>query len=347
MLFFFILLVLLLIAAGALFLCARAILNTVFANRCEGNPNAVYYEASDFPDLHAEPLSFPSNRGQMLRGYMYSHPFSHYKGVIIFVHGMGAGHTAYTALINDLAMQGYFVFAYDATGTVLSDGASLGGFSQGFLDLKSAVSFIQSLTRFHYYPLFLVGHSWGAYTAANFTHLKTQVQGVIALSPFDSISSILVHIIQMKTGKKLSFLKPFFFLATLVEYHQLAFYRPSYSLQSAPCPVLILHGDQDLSVPLSLSPAAAQEYLKRNPLLTIQLCPGKGHNVYLSARAEHYMNEVFRKYAELEKTYKNSVPPEIRDEFFEHVDFRRMIEDDTQVMSLIQRFLEECLPEER
>ena len=160
------------------------------------------------------------------------------------------------------------------------------------------------------------------------------------------MSSLLVRLVQNQTGKRLSFLKPFFLLSLFIEYRRLALYRPSYSLQDANCPVLILHGDHDSTVPLEESPLAHQEVLDQNPYIQTQICPGKGHNVYASVRAEQYMAQVFDSYEKLEKEYDPQLPPEIRLEYFEKVDFRRMTEEDPDIMSLISNFLNQCLPEE-
>lgn len=336
---------LLCLSFGLLFLVAHLILRRIFGGRCEGNPNVTYFQASDFPGLKAESVSFPSNRGQMLRGFLYSMDLPSYKGIVVFVHGMGGGHTAYMTEICALADGGYLVLGYDGTGTMLSDGAELGGFPQAFLDLKHAVSFLRTSPLYRDYPLFLMGHSWGAYTVCNFPHLHEKIQGVVALSPFDNMASLLVLLVQSQTGKRLSFLKPFFLLSMMIDYRGLALYRPTYSLQEADCPVLLLHGDQDPVVPLSESPLAFQEVLDKNPLVQTRICPGKKHNVYASTRAEQYMSQVFSSYEKIEKEYEQQVPLEIRTEFFEKVDFRRMTEEDPAVMSLLIDFLDRCLPE--
>ncbi|MBQ7915718.1 MAG: alpha/beta fold hydrolase [Firmicutes bacterium] len=342
-----ILIILLLLAAAALFFFAQMILNKVFGNRCEGNPNVKYFQGADFPGLLQTPISFPSNRGQKLRGFLYYTQQPDYKGLVIFVHGMGAGHTAYTTEINTLAQDGYIVLGYDNTGTMLSDGASLGGFPQAFWDLQGAVTFVKNSSQLHHHPLFLVGHSWGAYTVANFTHLKEKINGVVAMSPFDSIPDIMTNLVSSQIGKNMSILKPFFLLATLIEFKEMAFYRPSYSLQKAQCPVLLLHGDQDPMAPLSVSPVAFREALTDNPNVRIQICPGKAHNVYNTVEAEKYMAEVFAGYTQLEKNYNQQVPPEIRREYFEKADFRRMTEEDPAVMTQILDFLNQCPVEEK
>ena len=60
-----------------------------------------------------------------------------YEGVIVFVHGMGAGHLSYTTEINTIAKSGYKVLSYDNTGCCASDGKSMNGFYQAVLDLMN------------------------------------------------------------------------------------------------------------------------------------------------------------------------------------------------------------------
>ena len=66
------------------------------------------------------------------------------KGLLVFAHGMGAGHLSYTTEINTLAKNGYKVLAYDNTGTCMSEGKNLNGFYQAVLDLKSCLEFIKT-----------------------------------------------------------------------------------------------------------------------------------------------------------------------------------------------------------
>ena len=336
------LIMVLLLASGVLYLLARFIHHKIFGIRCEGNPDFVYFQAADFPGLQAVPISFPSNRGQMLRGYLYSTGTAPCKGLILFVHGMGGGHTAYTTELYTLAQNGYQIIAYDQTGTMMSDGAALDGFPQGFLDLQAAVTFVKNSPDYRDYPLFLIGHSWGAYTVCNFPHLHERIDGVVALSPFDHIPSLLASLAGSQTGRKLAFLKPFFLLQNLLDFGRVSLFRPSYSLQEADCPVLIFHGDADPVVPLALSPVSIREAFEANSNIQIQICPGRKHNVYASAGAEQYMDQVFSEYAELEKSYHKQIPSEIRREFFEKVDFRRMTVEDPSVMKQITDFLDAC-----
>lgn len=127
-----------------LILLSKLILNLAFGKRCEGNPKLKYFTADDFKGLNAKPIEFKSNKGQVLRGNIYTNQhIKEYKGLIIFVHGMGGGHLSYTTEINTLAKAGFIVMAYDNTGTCSSEGKSLKGFYQSVIDLNYALKFVE------------------------------------------------------------------------------------------------------------------------------------------------------------------------------------------------------------
>ena len=98
-----------LIAAGGLILAGAAVgvvaglyaARKIFCRRYDGNPNLRYFQAEDFEGLKAEPVSFGSGDAT-LRGYIYSYD-GDAKGAVIFSHGFGAGHRAYTTEIDALA----------------------------------------------------------------------------------------------------------------------------------------------------------------------------------------------------------------------------------------------------
>ena len=132
---------------------------TRFGVRSDGNPALRYFQAKDFENLQAEDISFVSDKGQTLRGCIYSDMrVKEPKGLVIWVHGFGAGHNAYTTEIAYLAAQGYLVLGYDNTGCVLSDGKGVGGLIQGAIDASYAVRYVQNEPRLKQYKRVLVGH---------------------------------------------------------------------------------------------------------------------------------------------------------------------------------------------
>ena len=124
MIYFFIALIVILLV---LFILASKTLGMAgTSKRCEGNANLKYLKAKNFDNLNARPIDFKSNKGQTLNGFLYSNAkVDTYKALVVFSHGMGAGHHAYTTEINYFAQKGYLVWAYDNTGSCLSEGKKL------------------------------------------------------------------------------------------------------------------------------------------------------------------------------------------------------------------------------
>ena len=165
---------------------------TRFGVRSDGNPALRYFQAKDFENLQAEDISFVSDKGQTLRGCIYSDMrVKEPKGLVIWVHGFGAGHNAYTTEIAYLAAQGYLVLGYDNTGCVLSDGKGVGGLIQGAIDASYAVRYVQNEPRLKQYKRVLVGHSWGAYSAMNIFSFGEHVDGVVAMCGFDTAQGVV------------------------------------------------------------------------------------------------------------------------------------------------------------
>lgn len=96
--------------------------------------------AEDFKGLECTEYSFPSDKGQMLAGYLYTNG-DNQRGIVIIAHGFGGGgHNSYMDVADYFAKNGYYVFAYDATAMDKSEGEGLGGVPQGVIDLDHAIS---------------------------------------------------------------------------------------------------------------------------------------------------------------------------------------------------------------
>lgn len=320
---------------------AYIILNTAgFGKRCEGNENLKYLKAKNFDNLNARPISFPSDKGQILNGFLYSGAKTEkYKALIVFSHGMGAGHLSYTTEINYFAQKGYLVLAYDNTGTCTSEGKKLKGFTQGPVDLKYALDFVKSREDLWDMPLLLVGHSWGAYSVCNVSALKpnADIKGIVAFSPFDSANRLLSDIAKSKFKTGLSFLFPFFNIINLCKFGKKGLIKTCDTIASNSIPTLILHGGNDMTVSVHNSPVGLKNRIAANENARTVLYEHKYHNVYLAKDAEQYLTDTF---AKIEKLGENS--PEAY-EIYQSIDYALITKEDLTVMDTVSEFLEECV----
>lgn len=340
MLAMYIIISVLLLGLVFLTLIANAVLQVAFGKRCEGNPYIRYFEAADFEDLTAEPISFPGNRGQTLRGYLYrNEKLCSFSDLVIFVHGMGGGHTSYTTEIDFLARQGHLVLSYDQTGTMLSEGKRLYGMPQGVRDLQSALQFVAQSDSLQNLPVLLVGHSWGGYIVSRVLRYKPHVKGVAAMSGFERLNDVICDMAKQQTGMNISFLKPFLNLCGFMKFGRAALGNTSEVLLNTDVPILLLHGKADTAVRLSNSPASnTKVQAKEN--IEIHIYDEKQHNVYATKEAERKIAEFFGTLGEIQK---KKIPEQTAESFCAGVDFRELTEEDPEVMQTLESFLQRCL----
>ncbi len=340
MMILYIVLAVLILAFAFCMILAWAVEKVGFGKRQEGNPLLRYFTAADFENLHAAPVEFSGNRGQTLRGNLYSDSTrTEYKALLIFVHGMGGGHLSYTTEIDYFAKRGFLVLSYDQTGTMASDGASLVGMPQGIYDLKSALDFVKQNSLTKNLPVLLAGHSWGAYIVSRILYFHPDVKGVVALSAPEDVPELLCAQAKVQTQHSIAFLKPFLRLYERLKFGAVAAKRTSEIVADSDTPILLLHGAADTAVPLS-SAAANSELLKTRSNVQTQIYPEKQHNVYSSLQAEQYITEAFQKLGVLADNKENT---EELQAYAASLDFRKMCEEDSAVMETVAAFLESCL----
>lgn len=328
------------ICLALLVIAGKIIDMTGTSARCEGNENLKYFKAKNFDNLNAKPVSFKSDKGQTLNGFLYSGAkVDSYKALIVFSHGMGAGHLAYTTEINYFAQKGYLVLAYDNTGTCTSEGEKLNGFAQGTIDLKHALEFVKSSAELKEMPLLLMGHSWGAYSVCNVSAIAedTDIKGIVAFSPFNSMNKLIRDNAKQKTKADLSIFSPFFDLINLLKFGKAGVLRSCDSIDNNNIPTLVLHGGNDMQVTLKNSPVGKKHKIQNNPNARTILYGSKYHNVYLAKEAEQYLNDTF---AKINILGENS--PEAY-EIYQNIDYSLITKEDLTVMDTVSSFLEECI----
>lgn len=323
-----------------LFVVALKIMDaTGIGKRCEGDENLKYLKAKNFDNLNARPIDFKSDKGQTLNGFLYSSAkVDSYKALVVFSHGMGAGHLAYTTEINYFAQKGYLVLSFDNTGTCESEGAKINGFAQGIIDLKFALEFVKSRDDLKDMPIILVGHSWGAYSVCNVSAITDiEIKGIVAFSPFNSMNKLIRDIAKTKTKLNLSILSPFFDLINLLKFGKTGILRTCDTINDNSVPTLVMHGGNDMQVTVKNSPVGKPHKIKDNENARTVLYESKFHNVYLAKDAEQYLNDTFAKIKTLGKDSPEAY------EVYQNIDYALITKEDLNVMETALSFMEECI----
>ena len=159
--------------------------------RYDGDPALHYDAVSDFPQLCRESFDIAGDRNVTLKGAFYYEGAFRPEKLIVFDHGIGAGHLAYLREIAYLAEHGFTVYSYDHTGCVSTGGSGILGFAQGVNDLDHVLTALQQDPRFRGVPRKLIGHSWGGYACMNAAALHPEVTHVVSLAGFLSAKTLV------------------------------------------------------------------------------------------------------------------------------------------------------------
>ena len=199
----------------------------------------------DFSGLRCKAYTFPSDRGQKLAGYLYSAGEGQ-RGIVIIAHGFGGGgHNSYMDCANYFAQHGYYVFAYDATGTDQSEGKGVGGVPQGVIDLDHAISFVEADEDLAGLPIVLFGHSWGGYSVCSVLTYHPEVRAVIECSGFNSSSDMFESGGKSEAGGLIYTMTPFVKLYERLKYGKYAANTALNGFAASEAAVMVVHSADD------------------------------------------------------------------------------------------------------
>lgn len=287
-----------------------------FGMRVEVSQNS--FSEDDF-DMIRKEVSFPSNKGQILRGYIYRKDDSYTpKALIVFSHGYTNTHNDYLNQINYFVQNGYIALAYDNTGCGMSDGDDLIGLAQSPLDLNSALTFVENNEELNDYKLFLYGHSWGGYAVTAVLNYGHDVDGVVSRSGFNNSRDMLIEYGKRLYGDWLGLLSPYAYIYEKIKFGDDVDKNGIRGINSAPnTPILLLHSEDDNTISLSNSLLAHKdEMVNPNRIQTI-LYKDKTHDVVKTHEAIEFSNtldenteytkEVIEKSHELDEDVMKSI----------------------------------------
>ena len=232
----------------------------MFGKRYEPD-DEILYTADDFEGLSCRREDFKGNFGQTLAGYLYygseydnekiSSIPEHYKGIVVFAHGLGASQAAYVPIYDYIVDQEFLVFAYDATGTATSEGSSVRGFPQGTLDMNSAIDYVYDNITGKDYPLATAGHSAGAFSACSVLNLHPEVRAVLSIAGFNSSPDYIAALVRPYAGPVIDPQKPLISLYEYCLFGDTVYYTAQRGFDSSSARIIAAYSDADTTVPAS------------------------------------------------------------------------------------------------
>lgn len=239
-----------------------------------------------------------------LRGYYYKSDQE--KGLVVISHGLHAGGDDYLPIIKYLVKNGYNVFSFDNTGIYDSDGENAVGMCQAIIDLEGTINYIKQETMFSNLPIFLLGHSWGAYAVTSVLALCDNIKGVAAIAPMNNGCKMMVDKAEEYVGKIGTVPGPIFSIYQKLLFGKYVNYNGVNGINSVNIPVLIAHGIEDKVINFEKQSIIAykDEITNENVQYYVGLGLQSGHDtIWHSIEAIAYQKKVESeiKYLELKK----------------------------------------------
>ena len=297
-----ILLILLIMADGVL---SVYVYEDNFNQRFESyEPLMLYVE--DFEELQRTKYQFPSDKGQMLTGYMYSSGENQH-GIVVMAHGFGGGgHNSYMDCADFFAKHGYYVFAFDVTGNDESEGDGVRGLPQGVIDLDRAITFVDESGNFPELPIVLFGHSWGGYAVCSVLKYHPEVKAVVECSGFNRSSDLIEAQGKQIVSYGIYAMMPFSDLYESVKFGGYASTTAMDGFAASDAAVFVLHSADDDIVPIEYGYDIYYKKYKDDTRFTFLRLEDSGHSyVYNDMTYINEFNEAFDKWLEtLDYDYK-------------------------------------------
>ena len=245
----------------------------------------------DFGGLECREYSFPSDRGQKLAGYLYSAGEDQH-GIVVIAHGFGGGgHNSYMDCANYFAQNGWYVFAYDATGTDKSEGEGVGGVPQGVIDLDYAISFVEEQDELSSLPVVLFGHSWGGYCVCSVLNYHPEVKAVIECSGFNASSDMFESGGKSQAGNLIYAMTPFVKIYEWIKYGKYARNTALDGFASSDASVMVVHSADDDVIEIGYGYDKYYKKYKDDPRFTFVRFEDKGHNDIFNDQENTYKDE--------------------------------------------------------
>lgn len=261
--------------------------NMNFGMRVSVSANS--FSEDDF-DMLREEVSFPSNKGQILRGYIYRKDDTYTpKALIVFSHGYTNTHNDYLNQIYYFVENGYIALAYDNTGCGMSDGDDMIGLAQSPLDLSAALTFVENTDELDDYKVFLYGHSWGGYAVTAVLNYGHKVDGVVSRSGFNNSRDMLIEYGKRLYGNWLGLLSPYAYVYEKIKFGDAVDKNGIKGINSAPnTPILLLHSEDDGTISLSNSLLAHKDEMINPDRIQTILYKDKTHDIVKTHEAIEY-----------------------------------------------------------
>lgn len=324
------------------FLITVIVYEANFGRRFKTSPY-LEFNISDFDGLQVEKRIFLSNRKQKLVGYVYSKSVPCKNALVVLAHGIGGGQNHYMDVANWFASNGYYVFAYDATGNDESEGKSVRGLTQALIDLDYALNYIKQDKTLKNFQIMLFGHSMGGYAISSILNIRNDIKAVVSLCGFNSTTGIIKEQGGNMVGKLIYLAMPFLPLYERIKFGKYAKLSSIKGYEKSTAKIMVVHSTDDSVISIKNSYDIYFEKFKKDSRFTFVKFEDRGHNhVYYSDESISHVKTVRTELKKLAETTKMTLL-EKSEYFNKNLDKNLAYKLNVGLMTDITNFFDSCL----
>jgi dipeptidyl aminopeptidase/acylaminoacyl peptidase len=190
----------------------------------------------------------PTLRGKMLSGWFI--PAADGAPALAILHGWGSNAGMLLPLARPLHEAGYAVLLFDARSHGRSDGDSFASLPRFAEDLEHAFRWLQARPEVDPRRIGVIGHSVGAGAALLTASRCPDVAVVVSLAAFAHPAAMMRRWLQSKGIPRPLGAYILFYVQRVIG-HRFDDIAPCNTIRRVRCPVLLAHGTEDVTVPVS------------------------------------------------------------------------------------------------
>ena len=261
----------------AVTLLVVVVLTPLMIRRVYRAPRLPQHETPADLGLPYQALRIPTANSKRLAAWFIPLPKGIDQGpAVAVIHGWGSNAAQMLPFASLLQREGYAVLLLDARNHGNSDADSFSSMPRFAEDLEHGFDWLGQQPRIDPQRRFLLGHSVGAAAALLVASRRQDLAGVVSISAFAHPAALMRRQMQ---SHHIPYRPIGWLLLSYIERTIQAGFddiAPCNTIRQASCPVLLVHGEQDESVPLS---DARQIYANRpDDRVELLLLPETGHD---------------------------------------------------------------------
>lgn len=260
------------------------------------------------------------------------------KGIVLIAHGIHGGADDYLSFVLYFLKHNFNVFSFNYKGTYDSAGDSTVGFCEALVDVDHAIDYILSEEKFNKLPLFLFGHSWGAYAVCSVLAIQNKVNACASVAGMNNGFTIIAEKAEQYAGKIAAPSKPFFDIYQRFLFKNYVKFDAVKGINSTNIPIVLAHGIDDKLI--TFNKQSILSYNSKFKNNNVKYYIGKGFqgdhtDILYSNNAIIYRKEIESELKLLEMKKANKLTYQEKQEFYRTIDHSRYSEVNEDLMELI------------